>query len=457
MSGIIASNKFIAIVGLGVTGLSVARYLMQQQQRIVLLDSRDQPPHLVKVMEEFPDVLVVTGSLVNEEAQEILLSATEIIVSPGLSIADPAFTRPLAAGVPVIGDIALFARDCKKSIIAITGSNAKSTVTTLVAAMLMAAGVRAIAGGNLGVPALDLLRQDQAVDCYDVFVLELSSFQLETTPRLGAKVACVLNVSADHMDRYDSIQSYHAAKQRIYFGAETAVYNRADVLTAPPIANGVSYLTFGATPADKNALGIENVAGVPHVFFEFKALLPVKEIRMVGAHNVENALAALAIGIAFGADIDPMLEVLKTFVGLPHRCQWVAEVGGVNFYNDSKGTNVGATLAALNGLSDPEHKLVLIAGGVGKGADFSLLVPAVKENVRALVLLGRDAQLIAKALRNSTEIAFASDMREAVSMASAMAQSGDTVLLSPACASLDMYRSFEERGDDFCRQVEALC
>ncbi len=457
MSGIIASNKFIAIVGLGVTGLSVARYLMQQQQRIVLLDSRAQPPSLEKVKAEFPEVPVLTGSLSSKEAQDILLSAAEIVVSPGLSIADVAFAEALAAEVPIIGDVAVFARDCKKPVIAITGSNAKSTVTTLVAEMLTAAGFRTAAGGNLGVPALDLLQEDVSEDCYDVFVLELSSFQLETTPRLGATVACILNVSADHMDRYESMQSYHAAKQRIYFGAEKVVFNRSDALTAPPIANGVSYLTFGLGSADKNGFGMTNVAGEPNITFEFKPLLPVKEILIAGAHNIENALAALAICKAFGVAIESVIDVLKRFTGLPHRCQWVAQINGVKFFNDSKGTNVGATLAALNGLADSEHKLVLIAGGIGKGADFSQLVSAVSNHVRAAVLLGRDAHLIADALGDSTEVKFAKDMGEAVLLASEIAQTNDIVLLSPACASLDMYRSFEDRGDDFCRHVEALC
>ncbi len=452
MSNLIATSKVTAIVGLGVTGLSVARYLAATQKAFVLLDSREKPAQLDLFKAEFPQCSIYTGSLMTADAQDILLHAEEIVLSPGLPLADPAFAGPLQAGVPVIGDIALFARDCTKPIIAITGSNAKSTVTTLVGEMLKAAGVNVGIGGNLGTAALDLLRASD----HDVYVLELSSFQLETTPRLGAQVAAILNLSADHMDRYDSMQSYHAAKQRIYFGAKNVVTNRRDLLTAAPVAQGVTYYTFGLSRADKQGFGLADHAGEQYLFDGFIPFMPVRDVRIPGMHNIENALAALAIVKAFGVPLAPVVDVLKTFAGLPHRCEWVRTINGVDFYNDSKGTNVGATVAAIKGLARDPAKLVLIGGGVGKGADFSPLVPLIKAHVRHAVLIGEDAPKLTTLLDGVVPTQHAATMQQAVICALSAAQAGDAVVLSPACASLDMFRNFEDRGEQFVQAVRGL-
>jgi len=443
---LIATSKLKAVIGTGITGLSVARFLARQRQPFVLLDTRDAPPALDAVRAEFPQVLIETGAL----NKDTLLLADEIIVSPGLSIEDPAIQAAKAAGIPIVGDIELFLREAKAPVVAITGSNAKSTVTTLVGEMAKTAGLNVAVGGNLGTPALDLLNDD-----VELYVMELSSFQLETVTRVNAKVATILNVSADHLDRYPDMRAYHAAKLKVYFGAENIVYNRKDILTQPPLAQGARPITFGGA-AEFNHFGLLEQDGETWLAWQFEPLLRTGELKMAGGHNVDNALAALALGRAAGISQTAMLDTLKTFRGLPHRCEWVARKGEVDFYNDSKGTNVGATVAALQGLARKPASLVLIAGGDGKGAAFDDLLPAVKGVVSTVVLIGRDAALIEAAVKPAVAVEHASSMSDAVNKAFAAAKAGDAVLLSPACASLDMFKNYGDRGEQFCNAVEAL-
>ncbi|HSC84238.1 MAG TPA: UDP-N-acetylmuramoyl-L-alanine--D-glutamate ligase, partial [Pseudomonas sp.] len=326
------------------------------------------------------------------------------------------------------------------------------TVTTLVGEMAAAAGKKVAVGGNLGTPALDLLNDD-----IELYVLELSSFQLETTERLNAEVATCLNVSEDHMDRYAGMPQYHLAKHRIFRGAKQVVVNRDDALSRPLIADQVPCWTFGLGKPDFKGFGLIGEGGEKQLAFQFETLLPTAELKIRGAHNQSNALAALALGHAVGLPFAAMLDTLKTFAGLAHRCQWVRELRGVSYYDDSKATNVGAALAAIEGLgADIDGKLVLIAGGDGKGADFSALKAPAAKFCRAVVLLGRDAELLAKALGDDVAQVRVSTLDEAVQRCAELAQPGDAVLLSPACASLDMFKNFEERGRLFAQAAEAL-
>jgi UDP-N-acetylmuramoylalanine--D-glutamate ligase len=355
--------------------------------------------------------------------------------------------------VKLSGDIDLFARYAKAPIIAITGSNAKSTVTTLVGEMAAAAGKKVAVGGNLGTPALDLLN-----DAVELYVIELSSFQLETTDQLNAEVATCLNISEDHMDRYADLPAYHLAKHRIFRGAQQVVVNRDDALSRPLVADQLPCWYFGLGKPDFKRFGLLEDNGEKSLAYQFDALLPVRELKIRGAHNQSNALAALALGHAVGLPFAPMLAALKQFAGLPHRCQWVGERNAVNYYDDSKATNVGAALAAIEGLgADIAGKLLLVAGGDGKGADFSALKAPVGKFCRAVLLLGRDADRLADALGDAAPLIRVNTLEEAVQRAADLAEAGDAVLLSPACASLDMFKNFEERGRLFAQAVEGLC
>lgn len=447
MSQLIATSKVKAIIGTGITGLSVARFLAAQQQAFVLFDTRTSPPNLEQVKREFPHVSIACGEL----DLTTLLACDEIIVSPGVAVATPALEQAKAAGIPVVGDIEIFVRYAKAPIVAITGSNAKSTVTTLVGEMAKAADINVAVGGNLGTPALELLS-----DAVELYVMELSSFQLETVNKLNAKVATILNISADHLDRYENMRAYILAKLRVYFGAQHIVVNRSDVLTHPPLAAGVKPVYFGGR-ADFGSFGLLNRDGVESLAKNLTPLMPVSELKIRGRHNVDNALAALALGDAAGIPLDAMLSTLKTFSGLRHRCELVAEKNAVEFYNDSKGTNIGATLAAIAGLAREPQQLIVILGGEGKGQDFTELTPALRAINSRVVLIGRDASLIEQAIADVAAITHADSMQDAVNKAFALAQPGDAVLLSPACASFDMFKNYEDRGDKFCLAVQELC
>jgi len=445
---LIASDQFRIVVGLGKSGMSLVRFLAQQGVRFAVADTRANPPELATLQRDYPEVEVRCGEL----DVDFLCRASELYVSPGLALATPALREAAARGVKMSGDIDLFTRYAKAPIVAITGSNAKSTVTTLVGEMAAAAGRKVAVGGNIGTPALDLLSDE-----VELYVLELSSFQLETTERLGAEVATCLNISEDHMDRYDGMAQYHLAKHRIFRGARQVVVNRDDALSRPLIADQVPCWTFGLGKPDFKRFGLIEENGEKQLAFQFEALMPTAELKIRGAHNQSNALAALALGHAVGLPFEAMLQTLRRFAGLPHRCQWVRELRGVGYYDDSKATNVGAALAAIEGLgADIAGKLVLIAGGDGKGADFSALKAPVARFCRAVVLLGRDAEQIAEALGDAAPLLRVKTLDEAVQRCAELAQSGDAVLLSPACASLDMFKNFEERGRLFAQAAEGL-
>ncbi len=430
------------IVGLGKTGLSCARFLAARGVPVAVTDSRDFPPGLAALEQEFPGMAVFVGGF----DPAAFAAAQQLVVSPGVSLREPLIAQAIGRGVPVLGDIELFARHAAAPVVAITGSNGKSTVTTLVGEMAKHAGRNVRVGGNLGEPALDLISTAEP----DLYVLELSSFQLETTSSLNAAAATVLNISVDHMDRYLDMNEYAAAKQRIFHGDGVMVLNIDDPVVMGMAQTGRRTARFGLGEPEFKDFGIMQRVHGPWLARDSEPLLPVAEVRIKGMHNVANALAALALGDAVGLPMEAMLQTLREFPGLPHRSQWVAEKDGVAWYNDSKGTNVGATLAALQGMPG---KVVLIAGGLGKGADFTPLRQAAMDRARAVVLIGRDAPLIEAALAGVTPVVHAADMEDAVAQACRLAQPGDVVLLSPACASFDMFSGYEERGNVFTNAV----
>ncbi|WP_459863648.1 UDP-N-acetylmuramoyl-L-alanine--D-glutamate ligase [Endothiovibrio diazotrophicus] len=430
------------VVGLGVTGLSVARFLAARGVAVSVVDSRAEPPGRAALAAELPTVELLTGPF--DAAR--MKRAELLVVSPGVSLAEPAVAAALAAGVEVVGDIELFARFALAPVVAISGSNGKSTVTELVGRMAARAGLETRVGGNLGTPALDLLGEREP----DLYVLELSSFQLETTRSLGAAAAVVLNVSADHMDRYADLHDYETAKARIYRGADCAVVNADDPAVVAMAFGAARTLRFTLGRSRDGEYGVVGFDGRAWLARGGERLLPADELRIAGRHNLANALAALALGEAVGLPPAPMVAELRAFAGLPHRTQWVAQKGEVDWYNDSKGTNVGATLAAIHGMGRP---LVLIAGGDGKGQDFTPLRPALAEHGRAAVLIGADAPRIEAALAGALPLVHAASLEEAVARAAALAERGDCVLLSPACASFDMFSGYVERGERFVRAV----
>ena len=447
---------YVLVVGLGETGLSCIRHLAGAGKRMVAVDSRERPPRRAAVESEFPGVEIRCGRF----DASLFAGAAEIVVSPGVPVREPALRAAAARGVPITGDVELFVRAADAPIAAVTGSNGKSTVTSLLAEMARRAGRRAGAGGNLGPPALSLLGRRR-----DLYVLELSSFQLETTCSLRPAAATVLNVSPDHMDRYESLDDYVAAKRRVLGDADTVVVENLD----DPLAAGLGgrrrtigfsmrehprarwYVAGAGASARimrRGASGSGGDAG------STGAVVPVDAVPLPGLHNVANALAAFALGDALGLDAGAMAAALGAYTGLPHRCETVAEHRGVRWINDSKGTNVGATVAAIEGLGG-RGPLVLIAGGLGKGADFSPLLAPAKRHVRGAVLIGHDAERLGAVLGRGTEVRHAPDLAAAVDTAARIARAGDSVLLSPACASFDMFESFEARGDAFRRLVLA--
>lgn len=447
---LIASDNFKIVIGLGKTGLACARFLHRNGIRFAVVDSRQNPPGADELAAEMPEVTLTCG----EFDADFLCTADELYVSPGVAISDSAIQIAAKKGVKLSGDIDLFCRNVSAPIIAITGSNAKSTVTTLVGEMAAEAGLNVGVCGNIGTPVLEMLEQPEK----DIYVVELSSFQLETTNDLRAEVATVLNISPDHMDRYETIQDYYQAKHRIFRGARNAVINRDDALTAPLLPKGVSVSAYHLGKPDLKLFGVLEDSGEQFLGLGRDKILPISELKIRGKHNVANALASLALGKAAGLPLDAMVQALKKFPGLEHRCQWVSDHQGVSYFNDSKGTNVGATVAALVGLGDTlpsDARIVLIAGGVGKGADFSELGQPVTQYCREVVFIGEDGERLAAACGNvRTEAAV--DMSDAVLKASKVALDGDIVLLSPACASFDMFSGFPERGETFVTAVRAL-
>lgn len=443
------TNATNLVVGLGITGLSCVRYFARKNQSCKVVDSRVNPPGLELLRKEFPEVECELGPF-NEST---FMNAAELIVSPGVSLKNAVVAKAIESGVSVTGDVDIFSREVSEPIVAVTGSNGKSTVVSMVGEVLKAAGRSFAIGGNLdadpALPALDMLSERK-----DFYVLELSSFQLETTRSLGAEVATILNLSEDHLDRYADMDEYRAAKLRIYTDCKQIVINQD--FPVPPAIEEFSgaVWSFGFSESEGSGVHPLTMHGEKWVAFEQEPLFKIDSIKVVGRHNLANAMAATALCLALKIDHQAIREGITSFPGLPHRCQWVANGNGVDYYNDSKGTNVGASIAAIEGLAEKvAGKIVLIAGGEGKGADFSQLVPVLKRCVRHVVLIGTDAPKIAEAIGKECPFVFAADMQGAVTLASELAEPGDAVLLSPACASFDMFDNFRHRGNVFSELV----
>jgi len=436
------------VVGLGKSGFSAARYLLAQGFEVAVTDSRAEPP-------EWPR-LAALGTALGREVivrrggfdASLLEGAELLVVSPGVRPAGSFFDAARARGLTVVGDVELFARAARAPIAGITGTNGKSTVTTLLAQMAARAGLGIRSGGNLGEPALDLLD-----DAAELYVIELSSFQLETTSSLSLAAAVVLNVTADHLDRYRDLEAYAGAKARIYARCEVAIVNLDDARVAAMVEPARRRLSFSLRPDSGADYALMQRADGPWLARRGEPLLAVSAMRLTGAHNAANALAALALGEALALPQSAMLAELRSFTGLAHRWQWIADVRGVHYIDDSKGTNVGATLAAVAGLRGP---LLVILGGDGKGQDFRPLHAAFSGKVRCALLIGRDAHTLGDALAGACECRYASSLEAAVELAATVAERGDTVLLSPACASLDMFRDYAHRGKVFATAVQGL-
>lgn len=444
---VITSDRRTLVVGLGKTGLSCVRYLQSQGRSVAVADSRSHPPGLDELRARFPDVPAHCGAF----DADYFAGFNELIVSPGISVETPAIAQAREQGASIRGDIDLFSHAAQAPIVAITGSNGKTTVTTLVGEMAKAAGVHVAVGGNIGTPALDLL--DDGVDLY---VLELSSFQLETTEELGAEAATILNVTDDHMDRYPTKMAYFQAKQRIYNGCKKAVINLDDALSQPMARDNLSFRCYGQHRINPETFSLREEEGQLWITYGFDNLIRADELKLIGRHNLLNIMAALALGDCVGLPMNTMLDVARRFEGLAHRCQFVRAVNGVEYINDSKGTNVGATVAALDSLKPADQQLVLIAGGDGKGADFSPLRDVVRRTCRHVVVFGKDAVRLEETLSGQVAVSRVADLSAAVETAAREAQAGDRVLLSPACASLDMFTNYEARGAAFIEQVEGL-
>lgn len=445
MNSLPSKEKFALLVGLGKTGVSCARHLAQRGWRLAATDSRNEPPGAAELAQIAPGAPLRAGAF----DATLLAGARLVVASPGVALSEPIFARARQLGIEIVGDIELFARAADAPVVGITGTNGKSTVTTLLGRMAERAGIRVRVGGNLGTPALELLQGGAP----DLYVLELSSYQLDTTASLTLRAATVLNVTPDHLDRYGSTAAYAASKARIYARCGTAVINLDDPCVtqmSSPLARRVGFSI--CQPGGDFSLSY-NQAAQPMLMRKSQPLLALGELRMSGLHNAANALASLALGEAVALPLADMLAELKEFPGLAHRAQWVADIGGVRYINDSKGTNVGATLAAVGGMNGP---LIVIAGGDGKQQAFAPLAAAFGGKVRHAVLIGRDAPALQQALETQCVVHRCVTLEQAVALAAQLAVPGDTVLLSPACASLDMFRDYGERGDVFVEAVRRL-
>lgn len=439
------SYETIGVVGLGQTGLSCVRYLLQRDIVPVVFDTRKEPPGLDELKQLCSEIEVHTGGLEIEH----VLGLDLLVVSPGVDLRLPALQLAIDAAIPVIGDMDLFARHANKPVLGITGSNGKSTVTRLVADLLTAAGKKVAMGGNIGVPVLDLVGQPA-----DVFVLELSSFQLELMHDLHLRGATLLNISDDHMDRYNDVRDYSNAKHRIYNRTDVAVWNREQELTAPALIPLNAQVTFGLDPSAASGpdmFGLRSINGDMVIEFSGEPLVRASELQLTGVHNLLNVQAALALVYSVGIEPAAVIDAVKAFKGLPHRCELIGDFNQVQWVNDSKATNIGAAEAAIFGLRPlVSGKLILIAGGDGKGADFSHFRAALKQ-VDAVIVLGKDGERIAHQVDHAIRV---KTLEEAVSVAAELAAPNSMVLLSPACASLDMFKNYEHRGEEFRRLVK---
>jgi UDP-N-acetylmuramoylalanine--D-glutamate ligase len=454
-------GKKVLVLGLGDTGLSMTRWLVRRGAVVSVADTREAPPHSPLLAQELPQVRLRTGEFQRDDFD----TADMIALSPGIDPRVGELAAAISRGTPVVGDVELFARALHERgatapVIAITGSNGKSTVTAMCGDICKSAGRDTVVAGNIGLPVLDVMTElDNGRRIPDAFVLELSSFQLETTSSLQPAAATLLNLCEDHMDRYDSLADYGAAKARIFAGmdkkAGVQVLNRDDEYSLAAARAGCTLATFGfSAPATDDEWGLHGVPGALQLARGNRSLMPVAALPLAGLHNAANALAAGALCHAIGVADDVIVGALRAFKGLPHRVQPVRRIGGVDFFDDSKGTNVGATVAALNGMQQP---VVLIVGGDGKGQDFSPLATAVAARARAVVLIGRDAPQIERALQATrVPLWHAHDMSEAVAAAHGAARAGDAVLLSPACASYDMFRNYIHRAEVFVDAVRQL-
>lgn len=449
------NNLPVLVLGIGESGLATVRWLHAQGARVRVADTRKTHANVVLIQTEVPQAEIIMGGF----PAHIFEGVEFAVVSPGIALATPEIQAAIQSELIVIGDVELFAqyRDPNAKVIGITGANGKTTVTTLVGEMCKAAGLRVIVAGNIGLPVLEALMMETP----DVYVLELSSFQLESTHNLVLDAATMLNLSEDHMDRYANMQEYAIAKARIFYNAKAQVLNRDDAWSMLMARPKLPQVTFGLdAPTDaENCYGIisqNDADGNSQLWLTEadKPLINLAAMKLVGLHNAANALAAMALCRQIDIGHPPILQTLYEFKGLPHRVEWVAEIDEVDYYDDSKGTNVGATCAAISGMT---QKIVLIAGGDGKGQDFSPLEKSVNENARAVVLIGRDAPLI-EAILLATEVPLyhASDLPEAVNIAKKIAQHGDAVLLSPACASFDMFNNYVHRAEVFIETVMRL-
>ncbi|HEY8098500.1 MAG TPA: UDP-N-acetylmuramoyl-L-alanine--D-glutamate ligase [Methylobacter sp.] len=432
----------VLVVGLGDTGISVAHYLQSLDFKFAIIDSRAKPPMMDEFFQQMPDTPVFTGGF-DEAAFKV---ATHLVVSPGVSLNEQAIIKAVANGSKIVSDIDLFACSVDAPIVAISGSNGKSTVTTMLGEMAKAAGIEVGVGGNLGTPALDLLALNA-----QLYVLELSSFQLERTSTLNAAAATVLNVSADHLDRHADLAEYAREKQRVFRGDGAMIINIDDHVVDAMRDDSRKTFTFSINKKADFYLAFEG--DTEYLMHNESCLMPLAELPLEGRHNAANALAALALGVAVGLDEQLMCDALRKFKGLSHRMQRVAEIRGVTWVNDSKATNIGACVAALQGYA---RKVILIAGGDAKGANMNELTPAIKEKAKSVVLMGKDAALIKQALNGCVPVYSADNMAEAVQIAAGLADVGESVLLSPACASLDQYKNYQDRGEKFTKAVLAL-
>lgn len=451
------TDQYSLIVGMGATGLSIARYLQSLGRNFHFYDTRSGALVAEQLADWFPRAKLFFADI----DDEMIAGADELLLSPGVSRDEPAVVKALAQGIPVIGDIALFLKAVDKPVVGITGSNGKSTVTTMVGIAAQKAGLDVGVGGNIGTPALNLLQHP-----HDLYVIELSSFQLESTFDPSLDVACILNISPDHMDRYASLAEYTEAKQRIYVGAESVVYSLDDHLTKPRSATAADRFVFGLEEQGEPGQDFGERSGANACFgysdesgyltHGTRKLIHKDEIKIKGLHNIKNALALFAIAQALNIDEVVCKKVLQSFKGLSHRCEWVDKKNDITFINDSKATNIGAAAAAIEGLAPEFSGITLIAGGDGKGANFCELAESINQQVRVLVLIGVDRQRIAENIREGVEIYFAVDMTEAVNIAYQCSRVDELVLLSPACASFDMFTSFEERGNAFVSAVQGI-
>jgi len=469
---LIATDTPSVIIGMGLTGMACARYFCKLNKSFILMDTREQPPEQAlieakKLQANHPKMSLVLGDL----DADILVHAKQLILSPGIPKNLAAIEQAKKAGVPILGDIQLFIDQIRAhsqaKIIGVTGSNGKSTVVTALGLACEAAGLKTVVAGNIGVPVLDVLTDTLTDNARfaDVYILELSSFQLELAQRAALDVASVLNVSADHMDRYPSLAHYCQAKLRIYFGAKNIVYNVNDMLTIPPLMEYVTRFGFSIKkPIEETQIPIY-VNSDNDIVVDKHVICSVSDFAIKGEHNIENILAVLGILHAANIDVHNALTGLTAFTGLPHRCQTVREAHHVTYINDSKATNVGAAIAAIKSIKPYCKRIILIAGGDAKGASFSSFATTVHADVAHIITFGIDAQTINSSINNQqlkgsdNEPCIthqSKNLQDAVDQAHRLACEGDAVLLSPACASLDMFSGFEERGEKFVQYVEAL-